>query len=107
MMIGAINSKILAAENRDWETYKEIVKSSATDASRSKKSYQGRKKTTPWWTKTVKNAVGEQMRLFRKWMKRRRPEDRREYEIARSRAEKVNKEEKNRVWEKNRRRFEG
>ena len=77
MMRGAINSKILAAEHRDWETYKKIVKSSATEALGSKKSYQGRKKTTPWWTETVKNAVGEKMRLSRKWMKRRRPEDKR------------------------------
>ena len=33
-------------------------------------------------------------------MKRRRPEDRLEYELARSRAETVKKKENNRVWEK-------
>ena len=32
-------------------------------------------------------------------MKRRRPEDRRQYEIARNRCEKVKEEAKNRVWE--------
>ena len=45
-------------------------------------------------------AVGEKMRWFRKWMKRRRPENRLEYELARNRAEKVKKDEKDRVWEK-------
>ena len=48
----------------------------------------------------MKAAVGEKMRWFRKWVRRRRPEDRLEYELARSRAEKVKKEEKDRVWEK-------
>ena len=95
-----INNKILEAGNRGWKTYKDVVSSAAADAIGFKKTYQGRKKTTPWWTEAVKSAVGEKMRLFRKWMKRRRPEDRLEYEVARNRAEKVKQEEKDRVWEK-------
>ena len=78
----AINNKIVEAEGRDWKTYKDIVTSSATDTLGSKKSYQGRKKTTPWWTEEVRSAVKEKMRLFRIWMKRRRLEDRIEYELA-------------------------
>ena len=96
----AINNKIVEAEGREWKTYKEIVTSSATDTLRSKKSYQGRKKTTPWWTEEVMSAVKEKMRLFRIWTKRRRPEDRIEYELARNRAGTVKKKEKNRVWKK-------
>ena len=98
-MIEAINNKIVEAEGRDWKTYKEIVTSSGTDTLGSKKSYQGRKKTTPWWTEEVRSVVKEKMRLFRIWMKR-RPEDRIEYELARNRAETVKKKEKNGVWEK-------
>ena len=45
----------------------------------------------------MKSAVGEKMRRFRKWMKRRRSEDRLEYKISRNRAEKVKKEEKDRL----------
>ena len=71
-----VSNKILEAKNRDWKTYKDIVTSAATDTLGFKKTYQGRKKTTPWWTESVKAAVGEKMRWFRKWMKRRRPEDR-------------------------------
>ena len=71
-----IGNKILEAENRDWKTYREIVTSAATDSLGFKKTYQGRKKTTPWWTEAVRSAVGEKMRRFRKWMKRRRPKDR-------------------------------
>ena len=75
-------------------TYKEIVTSSATDTLGSKKSYQGRKKTTPWWTEEVMSEVKEKMRLFRIWTKRRRPEDRIEYELARNRAGTVKKKKR-------------
>ena len=40
------------------------------------------------------------MKGFRVRMKRRRPENRRRYEIAGNRSEKVNREDKNRVWKK-------
>ena len=40
------------------------------------------------------------MRCFRKWMKRRRPKDRQEYEVARRQADRVKREEIIRVWEK-------
>ena len=48
----------------------------------------------------MKSAVGVKMRWFRKWIKRRRPKDRLEYELARNREEKVKGEEKDRVWKK-------
>ena len=80
--------------------YKDLAITAATDALGFEKIYQGRKKTTRWWTEAVITAVGEKMRWIRKWMKRRRPEDKLEYELARNRAEKVKKEEKDRVWEK-------
>ena len=58
-----IQRKILEAEDRDWEVYKEAVTSAAAETLGSKKSYQGRKKTTPWWTEAVKSAVGEKMKV--------------------------------------------
>jgi len=78
------NNKIVEADNRACETYKEIVTSAALDALGSKKSYRGRKKIKPWWTEEVNSAVKEKMEWFR-------PEDRREYELTRKRADQVKK----------------
>ena len=69
IMSEAINSRILETENRDWKAYKQIVASVAADILGCKKTYQGRKRTTPCWTDEVKNVVKEKMRCFRRWMK--------------------------------------
>ena len=65
-----------------------MVTSIAADTIGCRKAYQGRKKTTPWWTDEVKNVVKEKMRCFRRWMKRRIHEDRLAYELTRNDAEK-------------------
>ena len=82
----------------EWSIYKNALTSAAEESIGVKNSYTGRKKTTPWWTDTVKEAVKLKMQCFRRWMKRRRPEDRDAYVIARNEAERVKTAEKNKVW---------
>ena len=48
----------------------------------------------------MKNAVKENMRCFRRWMKRRTPKDRLAYEPAKNEPEKVKRENKSKTWQK-------
>jgi hypothetical protein len=39
----------------------------------------GATKRTPWWTRELEELVKEKMKAFRKWMKKRTVESRKEY----------------------------
>ena len=59
-----IQRKILEAEDRDWEVYKEAVTSAAAETLGSKKSYQGKKKTAQLLTEEVRCSVREKIKGF-------------------------------------------
>lgn len=82
----------------EWSKYRDVLTSVAEETLGVKTSYTGRKKTTPWWTEEVRTAVKLKMQCFRRWMKRRRPEDRQAYTTARNEAEKIKRAEKVKVW---------
>ena len=78
--------------------YKSALTSAAEETVGVNKAYTRRKKTTPWWTDRVREAVISKMKSFRKWMKTRTLEDRLAYIIARNEAERVKLAKKNRMW---------
>ena len=88
-------------ENVDnWCKFKDSITTAAEKQLGFRETYGGKKKSTPWWTEQVRLAVKRKMKLFRKWMKTRRPEDRLEYVLARNEAEEVKRKEKREVWRK-------
>lgn len=59
---------------------------------------KGRKKKTPWWNDEVKSAVKLKNKNYRKWMKTRTEEARREYINARNNAEETKRRSKDATW---------
>ena len=84
----------------DWASFKNSITEAAEESIGIRRTYGGRKKSTPWWTEQVKEAVKIKMRAFRKWMKLRTPDTRREYITARTEAERINRAENRNVWRK-------
>ena len=83
----------------EWKRYKTALTDVAREVIGVKKAYTGRKKTTPWWTEDVQEAVKSKMKCFRKWMKSRIPADRQAYVSARNEAERIKVGEKRKVWQ--------
>ena len=59
-----------------WNGFKTKLTEAADKILGEKKSYEGKKKITPWWSDEVKDSVKFKMIKFRRWMKTRTPEDR-------------------------------
>ena len=62
-------------------------------------TYEKRKKQTAWWTEELQMAVKGKMKMFRKWMKTHRDEDRLSYNLARQEVERVKRIAKQDSWE--------
>ena len=86
----------VGAEER-WEDIKEEVLNIAEEVV-GFKSCGGTKKHTQWWTEEVKTTVKNKNKTFRKWMKVRNEENRREYVEARNLAERIKREAKRESW---------
>ena len=63
-----------------------------------KRVRKGRKKKTPWWNDEVKSAVKLKNKNYRKWVKTRTEEARREYINARNNAEETKRRSKDATW---------
>ena len=85
---------------KEWENMKEKNIQIAKEVIETKRVSGGKKKKTLWWTEEVREAVKKKSVAFRKWMKRRNPESRAEYEAARNEAERVKTRAKREAWER-------
>ena len=83
-----------------WQSFKKSISVAAEESIGVRKTYGGKKKSTPWWTDRVKQAVRLKMTTFRKWMKTRTIQARTNYVTARNEAERIKKSEKREVWRK-------
>ena len=85
--------------NEDWSFFKNTIIEIATNIVHCKVTYGKRKKQTAWWNEELEMAVKTKMRLFRKWMKTHRNEDRLNYNMAREEVERVKRISKHDSWE--------
>ena len=81
-----------------WRTFHSTVNQLAEEVMHFKINYGKKKKKTAWWTDEVQDVVKKKMKMFRKWIKTRRAEDREEYVEARRETERIKKREKEQVW---------
>ena len=86
--------------DNQWCEFKDNVTAATSEILGEKVPYKGKKKTTAWWTDEVRDAVGNKMKRFRRWMKTRQLEDHRNYVEARKTAEHVKRRAKIDSWEK-------
>ena len=86
--------------NEKWNSFKTAVLDTATNIVQKKVIGGKKKKQTPWWTDTLKSAVENKMKLFRKWMKTRRLEDHNNYKDARRETELIKTLSKCESWKK-------
>ena len=81
-----------------WEQIKSSIKTAAEQTMGKRTSYEGKKKSTPWWTERLGEAVKNKMKKFRKWMKTRNHQDRVAYIEARRETERIKVSEKSDAW---------
>ena len=84
----------------EWIDMKDKITKIAKEVLETKKISGGRKEKTIWWTDEVRDVVKKKSKSFRRWMRRRTPENRQEYEIARNEAERVKARAKRDSWKK-------
>jgi hypothetical protein len=58
----------------------------------------GKRRHTPWWTEEVKEAIKRKTKNMRIWLRRRTPETREEYVIARNEAKRVKRRAEKDSW---------
>ena len=83
-----------------WKSFSNNLKAAAEETIGMKKVYCGKKKTTVWWTKEVKDSVKMKRKAFRLWMKSRTPENRMNYTLQRNKTERIKRNEKAKAWSK-------
>ena len=103
MLKNMLQQKFESAEEGEnvetqWNIFRDNIKETADEVIGRREAYRGKKKSTPWWTAEVKEVTTRKMKMFRKWMKTRRIEDRQTYIEARNIAERVKREAKRAVW---------
>ena len=86
--------------NGKWRNIKMALLEAATNTVQKKRARGKKKKQTPWWTPTLKSAVANKMKLFRKWMKTRRLEDHNYYKEALRETERIKVQAKRETWER-------
>ena len=77
-----------------WRSFINNLKASAEETIGMKKVFCGKKKTTVWWTKEVKDSVKLNMKAFRLWMKNRTPENKMNYTLQRNETERIKRNER-------------
>ena len=85
--------------NEDWSYFKSTIIETATNIVQCKMTHGKKKKQTAWWTEELQTAVKVKMKMFRKWMKTRRDEDRLNYNLAKQEVERVKRIAKQDSWE--------
>ena len=86
--------------NEKWRHFKTAVMDAASNTVQKKRVRCRKKKQTPWWTPTLKSAVSNKMKLFRKWMKTKGMEDHNNYKEALREAERIKTQAKRETWER-------
>ena len=84
----------------EWNKLHEMLTKLSEEIVGFRNSYGRKRKQTPWWTETVRDAVDNKMKMFRKWMKTRQQEDRANYVAARNETERMKNEAKKTAWER-------
>ena len=69
MAVGSIRTGQECITEDKWEQMKSCIKRAAEQTIGKRISYEGKKKSTPWWTERLREAVKNKMKKFRKWMK--------------------------------------
>ena len=85
-------------EKQSWDILKKTISEVAEETLGVEWIGGNRKRRTPWWNEDVKKAVKNKTLKLRRWLRRRTPESRLEYVMARKEAQHAKNQAKTETW---------
>jgi len=82
----------------EWQLFKATLTDIIKTECGTRRSGKGQRKGTAWWNDTVKQAVKEKKKLFKKWSTTKQDEDYEMYRLARKECKRTVKEAKDLSW---------